>query len=155
MCRRHLAHSLHPFLILLDGGRISRINHLIVFFCFLLLFRATPAAYGGSQARTWEVQLPACATTTATSDPICFCNLQHSSWQHRILNPLSEARDQTCNLMFPSQIHFRHAMKGTPVFLFNGNIITHMLYQVSKWCVKWCGTRLLILNSSKHTCSQT
>ena len=30
--------------------------------------------------------------------------LHHSSRQHRILNPLSDARDQTLNLMAPSQI---------------------------------------------------
>ena len=44
-----------------------------------------------------ELQLPAIAT--ATSDPSHICDLQCSSWQHRILNPLSEARDQTHVLM--------------------------------------------------------
>ena len=34
--------------------------------------------------------------------------------QRRILNPLSEARDQTCNLMVPSQIRFRCVTMGTP-----------------------------------------
>ena len=32
------------------------------------------------------------------------CDLHHSSWQYQILNPLSEARDQTLNLTVPSQI---------------------------------------------------
>ena len=32
-------------------------------------------------------------TATATPDPSCVCDLHHSSWQHRLLNPLSEARD--------------------------------------------------------------
>ena len=36
-----------------------------------------------------------------------------SSWQCQILNPLSEARDQTRNLMVSSWIHFRCAMTGT------------------------------------------
>ena len=47
-----------------------------------------------------ELQPPAYARTTATRDPSCVCNLHHSLWQHRILNPLSKARDQTRNLMF-------------------------------------------------------
>ena len=34
---------------------------------------------------------------------------------NQILNPLSEARDQTCNLMVPSQIRFHCAMMGTPI----------------------------------------
>ena len=42
-----------------------------------------------------ELQLPACTTATATPDPSHICDLLHSSWQRRILNPLSEARDQT------------------------------------------------------------
>ena len=33
-------------------------------------------------------------------------HLHHSSWQHRILSPLSEARDQICILMDASQICF-------------------------------------------------
>ena len=58
------------------------------------------------------LQLPAYATATATPDPdpSCVFDLHHSSQQRRILNPLSEARDQTHNLMVPSRIHFRCAM---------------------------------------------
>ena len=41
-----------------------------------------------------ELQLPAYTTTAiAVLDLSCVCGLYHSSWQHRILNPLSEARD--------------------------------------------------------------
>ena len=39
--------------------------------------------------------------------------------QRRILNPLSEARDQILNLMVPSQIRFCCAMTGTPVGAFS------------------------------------
>ena len=39
-----------------------------------------------------ELQLPAYATTTAMPDPSYICDLQCSSWQCWILNPLSEAR---------------------------------------------------------------
>ena len=42
-------------------------------------FRATPVAYGGSQARGLIRVIAA--------------GLRHSSWQQRILNPLNEARD--------------------------------------------------------------
>ena len=54
-----------------------------------------------------ELQLLAYTTAIATPEPSCVCNLHHSSRQHRILNPLSEARDQTCILMDTSQIYFR------------------------------------------------
>ena len=50
------------------------------------------------------VQLPAYATATAMRDPSRVCDLHHSSWQRRILNPLSKARDGTRNLMDPSRV---------------------------------------------------
>ena len=46
-----------------------------------------------------ELQLLGYATATATSDPSHVCDLHHSSWQRRILNPLSETGDWWCNLM--------------------------------------------------------
>ena len=61
-----------------------------------------------------KLQLPACTTDIATQDPSCVCDLYHSSWQRWILNPLSEARDGTRNLMFPSWIHFRCNTTGIP-----------------------------------------
>ena len=45
-----------------------------------------------------ELQLPAYTTATAKPDPSHICKLYHSSQQHRILNQLSKARDQTCIL---------------------------------------------------------
>ena len=45
------------------------------------------------------LQLPAYTTATATRDPSCFCDLNHSSQQCRILNPRSEAWDRTHILM--------------------------------------------------------
>ena len=68
-------------------------DKVFLFVCFLP-FRATPAAYVGSQARG---QIRAIAVslqhTTAMPDPSCVCNLHHSSQQHWTLNLLSEARD--------------------------------------------------------------
>ena len=61
-----------------------------------------------------ELQLLAYTTATATPDPSHICDLHYSSGQHQILNPLIEARDQTCNLM-PSQIRFCRAATGTPM----------------------------------------
>ena len=65
-----------------------------------------------------KLQLPAYVTATATQDLSHVCNLQQSSWQHRILNPLSEARDRTHNLMVPSQMWFCCTMMGTPLLNF-------------------------------------
>ena len=48
-----------------------------------------------------ELLPPASTTATATPGPSRVCDLHHSSWQRWILNPLSEARDRTCNLMVP------------------------------------------------------
>ena len=53
-----------------------------------------------------ELQLPAYATATATQDPSHVFDPHHSSRQRRILNPLMEARNQTCVLMDASQIRF-------------------------------------------------
>ena len=66
---------------------------------------ATPEACGGSQARGLiGVTAADHATATAMQDPSRIFDLHHSLWQRQILNPLSEARDQTGNLMVPSQI---------------------------------------------------
>ena len=46
-----------------------------------------------------ELQLQAFATATAMPDLSHICDLHQSLQQHWILNPLSEARDQTCILM--------------------------------------------------------
>ena len=62
-----------------------------------------------------ELQLLAYATATAMQDPSRIYKLHHSSQQCQILNPLSEARDQTQNLMVPSQMHFCYTTKGTPL----------------------------------------
>ena len=51
-----------------------------------------------------ELQLLAYITARAMQDLSFICNLHHSSWQHQILNTLSEARDQTHILMDPSQV---------------------------------------------------
>ena len=82
------------------------------FFFFFLSFRATPMAYGGPQARgpVRAVVLHSQSNTGSS----CICNLYHSSWQHQILNTLSQARGWTCVLMNASQIRFCWDMTRTP-----------------------------------------
>ena len=46
-----------------------------------------------------ELQLPIYTTATAMRDLSLVCDPHHSSWQCRILNSLSEARDGTQVLM--------------------------------------------------------
>ena len=52
-------------------------------------------------------------------DPSCIYELHHSSWQCRILNPLSEARDPTPILVDTSQIRFCCATMRTPKGIFD------------------------------------
>ena len=47
------------------------------------------------------------ATATAMQDLSHVYDLHHSSQLHQILNPLSEARGQTCILMDTSWVRFR------------------------------------------------
>ena len=92
-----------------DGSRMMMI----------LLFRAVPAADGGFQAR---------GRIGATA-----VGLYHSSWQHRILNPLSEAGDRTSNFTVTSRIHFCCAATGTPrivIFFFFFLIATPIAYVI-------------------------
>ena len=63
----------------------------------------------------FELLLLAYTRATAMRDPSHVCDLHHRSQQCQILNPLSEARDRSCNPMAPSQIHF-HCV-GTPLFI--------------------------------------
>ena len=63
-------------------------------FCLFDFSRATPTYMEvprlGVESEPW---LPAYTRATAMLDLSRVCNLHHSLWQCRILNPLSEARD--------------------------------------------------------------
>ena len=59
-----------------------------IFFVFLLL----PPRWVKS-----ELQLPTYTTATTMPNPHHICDLYHSSWQHRILHPLSEGSRQVLN----------------------------------------------------------
>ena len=104
-----------------DLSLLSFSPRVWTFFCFLFFFFSFVFLGPHSQHMevprlgVWlELHLPACTTATATPDPSCVCDLHHSSSQRRILNPLSEARDQTRNLMVPSWIHFHCTTMGIP-----------------------------------------
>ena len=91
-----------------------------VFLLSFFFFRATPTAYGGSQAMGPIGDVAASHShshshSKTRSEP----HLQATppSWQCQILNPMSEARDQTCVLMDDSQICFHWATIRTPFFL--------------------------------------
>ena len=73
-----------------------------------------------------ELQLPAYATVTTTRDLSRVCDLYHSSRPRQILDPLSDARDRTCNLIVPSQICFCCATMGTPRYM-----VLNMLFTAS------------------------
>ena len=87
-------------------------------FFFFWPFRATPKAYGISQARC-RIQLPAYTTAIATPDLSHVCDLYHSSGQHLIPNPPSEARDQTHILMDSSWICFAEPQWELPMLFFS------------------------------------
>ena len=95
----------HHFVVaLILGISAKEIIFFFFFFCFLGLHpQHMEVPRLGVEL---ELQLPAYTITTATRDPSSVCHLHHSSCQCWISHPLSEARDQTRNLLVPSQIHF-------------------------------------------------
>ena len=77
-----------------------------LFFFFFGLCRAAPVAYGRPPRLRVESELqpPTYTTATATQDPSRVCDPPHSSRQRRILNPLSQAREQTRILMDTTRV---------------------------------------------------
>ena len=80
----------------------SSIATILAFNIFIFLLKKIFFVFSGLYPQHMEVpwqgvklelQLLAYATATATPDLSRIYNLHHSSWQCRILNPLSEARD--------------------------------------------------------------
>ena len=87
---------------------------------FFFLFRAAPAAYGGSQARGLTGAVAPVlrhSHSKAGSEPCLWFTPQFMAMSDLYL--LSETRDWTCNLMVPSRNRFRCAIgMGTPSQLF-------------------------------------
>ena len=100
----------------------------ILFVCLFCFFRATPVAYGGSQDT--KGQIGAVAIHLCHSHSNTRSNLHHRSRQCRILNPLSEAGDQTCLLMDTSQICFHWAMMVIPQTILKWDALFGKTWQV-------------------------
>ena len=103
----------HKLIVSSYSMRVKEFSHgeIKCFFFFFFFFND----FSGLRIRYMEVsrlevesELPllACATATATQDPSLACDLHHSSWQHRILNPLRGARFLTFILMDTSWVHY-------------------------------------------------
>ena len=92
-------------IVLSEISQTEKGKHCMIlpFFFFFLVFMAAPVAHGSSQARG-PIGATVLACATATRDPSLICDLYQRSWQCRILNSLSEARDRTCILMDPSRV---------------------------------------------------
>ena len=81
---------------------------MVCFYLFILAlfyFLATCVAYGSSQARGQSGAIAAglCHSHSNAGSEL-ICDLQHSSWQRWILNPLSEAWNQTCIFRCTSRV---------------------------------------------------
>ena len=68
-------------------------NYAVLFFSFFLFRLYLRHMEVPRLGVNWELQLLAHAIATATPDPNYIFDLCCSLWQHRILNPLSKARD--------------------------------------------------------------
>ena len=100
-------------LIMINSGFILvAANGICLFVCFLGLHSwCTEVPRPGLES---ELQLLAYGTATAMQEPRHIWDLYHSSWQHQLPDPLREARDGTCILVYTIQIHFHWATTGTP-----------------------------------------
>ena len=103
---------------------------VLLFVCLFWLFRAALVAYGGSQARG-RIRAVASSLHHSNTDLSHVCNLYHSSWQQRTLNPLNKARDQIHILMDTSLVHYCWATMGTGTPSFGQSC--------SGWNMNWCG----------------
>ena len=119
--------------VVLCNGRLSPLIQGSFFFCCCCCFSGLhprPVEAPGLGVSS-ELQLLAYTTATAVPDLSCICDLHHSSWQCWILNPLSEARDQTRNLIVPSRIRFRCTIAGPPHTGFLSVLLGKHLIQAS------------------------
>ena len=76
------------------------VHFFFSFFLLLLFFLSFFVFWPMPQSQQYHIQ--------------AVCNLHLSSWQCRILNPLSEVRDQTHILVDSSWVHYHWATMGTP-----------------------------------------
>ena len=70
-----------------------------------------------------ELQLQAYTTPITIQDPSCIYDLHSNLGQRQILNPLSEARDQTCILMDNSWVLKLLSHNGNYFKIFKGKLL--------------------------------
>ena len=78
------------------------------FFCFLGLHLQHMVVLRLEVKSEWQL------LATATRDLSHICDLLSSSWQCQTFNPLSRARDQTCNLIDINWVCYCWTTTGTP-----------------------------------------
>ena len=88
----------------LNAPRMVTVKPFFFFFPFFLLWLHPWHMEDPRLGVETELQLPAYTTATAMPGLSLVCGLHHSSWQCRILNPLSQARDRTHILVDTSRI---------------------------------------------------
>ena len=100
----------------MHGCCIWNLNLIVKYILFIYLIFLGPHPHMEVPRLGVELEqqlLAAYTEATAKQDLNRVCDLHHSLQQCWILNLLSKARDRTCNLMVPSQIHFCCAVTGT------------------------------------------
>ena len=99
--------------VTLTARGLNKVSGLFFVFCFCLFAfsRAAPAAYRGSQARGL-IRDVAAGLCQSHSNARSESHLRPTPGRRQcwILNPLSEARDQTCILMDPSQVCYNEPL---------------------------------------------
>ena len=125
--------------------------------------RTANTVYGSSRLGVkLELQKPAYPTATVMWDLNHVFDLHHSSGQHRIPNPLSEARDWTLVLMDTSRVRYHWGVMETPVFMLSFwslECISHLELKKDQPCFRYstvtCGQWLIVLHDiATETVSQ-
>ena len=121
--------------------------HFLFLFLFVCFFRATPIAYGSSQARG-GIGAVAATTAMATQDPSGI-SLHHSHSNsgskprlrptpHWILNPLSKARNRTCFLMDVRFVSAEPQWEGQKFLKLNLQMTFNVCNLCTSGCIKVC-----------------
>ena len=112
----------------------------IYLFCFLWSYpRHMEVLRPGTES---ELQLPSYTTAIATWDLSHICYLHHSSQQHWMLNPLSEARDATSIFMDTDWIHYWWATMGTmETYIFLKHIFLSFINTSGREFPLWLSSR--------------
>ena len=95
---------------------ITVLKLYILFYLFILQLHLQHIEAPGLGVES-ELQLQIYTTDTATLDPSHICNLCSSLWQCWILNPLSEARDQTTSSQRLCQVLNWQSHNGNFIFI--------------------------------------